>query len=150
MTTHGVFGIITSAQNEVLLVRRNDVPSWDLPGGGLKPGESEHQGVQREVLEETGLSVVPENLVGRYIKTEFDDVQSVYRIRVEGGHLIDSGAETKKIRFFRFQKLPLNMIPLRRKQLKDAYQNCQNIQTEIRTNYFLALIEKHFSSVKSH
>lgn len=46
----------------VLLVRRGHEPlkgQWSLPGGALEVGETLHQGVVREVLEETGLQVVP-------------------------------------------------------------------------------------------
>ena len=47
-------------QDEVLLVRRGNEPQkglWSVPGGALELGESLEQGVQREVLEETGLEV---------------------------------------------------------------------------------------------
>ena len=46
----------------VLLVRRGQEPlkgEWSLPGGALELGETLQQGVVREVLEETGLEVVP-------------------------------------------------------------------------------------------
>ncbi len=47
---------------KVLLLKRrpNDAhrPNWwDIPGGRLEPGEDPRQGVQRETMEETGLSI---------------------------------------------------------------------------------------------
>lgn len=53
-------GAIVLQQDDVLLVRRGNEPQkglWSLPGGALELGESLHQGVQREVREETGLEV---------------------------------------------------------------------------------------------
>ena len=53
-------GAIVFQKDEVLLVRRGTAPQkglWSLPGGALELGESLHQGVRREVLEETGLEV---------------------------------------------------------------------------------------------
>jgi 8-oxo-dGTP diphosphatase len=50
----------------VLLVRRGQEPlkgEWSLPGGALELGETLQQGVVREVLEETGLEVVPGSIV---------------------------------------------------------------------------------------
>ena len=51
---------------KVLLVRRGHEPlkgEWSLPGGALELGETLQQGVVREVLEETGLEVVPTGIV---------------------------------------------------------------------------------------
>lgn len=53
-------GAIVLQQDAVLLVRRGNEPQkglWSVPGGALELGESLQQGVQREVLEETGLEV---------------------------------------------------------------------------------------------
>ena len=36
---------------------------WQIPGGGIEPDESEEQCVQREMLEETGLSVQVDSLL---------------------------------------------------------------------------------------
>ncbi len=50
---------------------------WLFPGGGIEPGETEHECVCREMREETGLEVKVERLV-------FDepyDVQGTYRRR---------------------------------------------------------------------
>lgn len=51
----------------MLLVRRGRPPGeglWSVPGGRVEPGESDSEAVVREVLEETGLTVVPGLLAG--------------------------------------------------------------------------------------
>jgi 8-oxo-dGTP diphosphatase len=51
----------------VLLARRAGEPFrgyWDLPGGFLDEGEHPLDGIRRELLEETGLEVEPEDFVG--------------------------------------------------------------------------------------
>jgi 8-oxo-dGTP diphosphatase len=61
----GVGAVVIDAQ-KVLLVRRGQEPlkgEWSLPGGALELGETLQQGVVREVLEETGLQVVPVAIV---------------------------------------------------------------------------------------
>jgi 8-oxo-dGTP pyrophosphatase MutT (NUDIX family) len=50
----------------VLLTKRNDNGQWCLPSGGLEPGESAAEACEREVVEETGLSVRVKRLVGVY------------------------------------------------------------------------------------
>jgi 8-oxo-dGTP diphosphatase len=55
-------GAVVVHDNKVLLVRRGQAPlkgEWSLPGGAVELGETLQQGVVREVLEETGLQVVP-------------------------------------------------------------------------------------------
>jgi ADP-ribose pyrophosphatase YjhB (NUDIX family) len=53
-------GAIILRDKQVLLVRRDSEPrrgEWSLPGGMLELGETLREGVEREVLEETGLRV---------------------------------------------------------------------------------------------
>ena len=61
----GVGAVVVHA-GQVLLVRRGREPlkgQWSLPGGLLEVGESLIAGVAREVLEETGLTVEPVELI---------------------------------------------------------------------------------------
>ena len=59
-------GAVVVDGTKVLLVRRGQEPlkgEWSLPGGALELGETLQQGVMREVLEETGLIVVPGGII---------------------------------------------------------------------------------------
>ncbi len=59
-------GAVVIDEGKVLLVRRGQEPlkgEWSLPGGALELGETLEQGVVREVLEETGLTVAPAGIV---------------------------------------------------------------------------------------
>jgi ADP-ribose pyrophosphatase YjhB (NUDIX family) len=62
-----VGAIITDDTGRLLLIQRGHEPEagrWSLPGGRVRPGESDPQAVVREVHEETGLWVEPGRLVG--------------------------------------------------------------------------------------
>ena len=39
---------------------------WDMPGGVIEPGEPILEGLQREILEETGIESIPVSFVGIY------------------------------------------------------------------------------------
>jgi 8-oxo-dGTP diphosphatase len=55
----GVGGIVIR-DGKVLLIRRGIAPSkdlWAIPGGMLKLGETLQEGAEREILEETGVTV---------------------------------------------------------------------------------------------
>ncbi len=63
MSTHwsqlGV-GAFVVRDNTILLVQRGQEPGkgqWAIPGGRVQPGESLHAAAQREILEETGVSI---------------------------------------------------------------------------------------------
>lgn len=61
-------GAVVVHRGRLLLVQRGHEPGrglWSVPGGRLEPGETTSAGCAREVLEETGLPVVPGRLVGR-------------------------------------------------------------------------------------
>lgn len=62
--------VVALYKNEVLLVQDSaryffDDVSWTLPGGGIKRGEEVQVAAARELQEELGLDIEPDNLVLR-------------------------------------------------------------------------------------
>jgi ADP-ribose pyrophosphatase YjhB (NUDIX family) len=63
-----VGAIVHDRGGRLLLIQRGREPGrglWSLPGGRVEPGESEHDAIEREMAEETGLRVRVVRLVGR-------------------------------------------------------------------------------------
>lgn len=59
-------GVIVLRGKELLLVRRGQEPSrglWSIPGGVVELGETLHEAARREVREECGLEVEPEEVI---------------------------------------------------------------------------------------
>ncbi|RAQ94814.1 NUDIX domain-containing protein [Thermogemmatispora tikiterensis] len=118
----GVFALIFDDEGRVLLVHRNDIDWWNLPGGGMELGETVEEAMRREVREETGLEVVVERLVGVYSKPQKQEVVLTFRCRVVGGVLTPT-EEARDCRYFPPQALPANTLPKHRQRIEDALLN---------------------------
>jgi ADP-ribose pyrophosphatase YjhB (NUDIX family) len=89
--------ILDSSGKKVLLTKRGDNGRWCLPGGQLDSGESVAETCTREVLEETGLIVQVEQLIGVYTNPNmllsYDDqhqyqiVSFHFLVTITGGEL---------------------------------------------------------------
>lgn len=66
----GACAFVRDEGGRLLLIRRTDNDLYAIPGGALELGERLTQTVRREVLEETGISVVVTGLVGVYSDPE--------------------------------------------------------------------------------
>ena len=58
--------VVTSENDEVLLIRRSDNDNWAIPGGAIELGESMTQAAIRETKEESGIDCEITGLVGVY------------------------------------------------------------------------------------
>ncbi|MER6139402.1 NUDIX domain-containing protein [Streptomyces sparsogenes] len=103
-----VTAVVRDEEGHLLLIHKTDNDLWALPGGGHDVGESIAQTVVREVQEETGISVVVEDIVGLYTDRQhvmaYDDgeVRQQFSIcfhaRPIGGALRTS-SESKEVRW---------------------------------------------------
>jgi 8-oxo-dGTP diphosphatase len=82
-----VAAVITADDGRALLIQRADNGRWEPPGGILELGESIEDGLRREVREETGLDIEPEQLTGVYKNMPRGIIALVFRARITGGQL---------------------------------------------------------------
>lgn len=101
-----IYGIVID-DDKVLLSKQSN--GYDLPGGGIEEGESDEQGVEREVFEETGLKVQAERQIGEqkegyFKRTHSDNVcihsfMRYYVCKVVGGELSTAGFDENERNF---------------------------------------------------
>nr|NGY95760.1 hypothetical protein [Neochlamydia sp. AcF84] len=124
MRKNAAIGVIfNSNKSQVLLVKRQDIPLWVLPGGGVEDNESSCQAVIREVLEETGLTVQVLRKVAEYTPiNKLSRFTEIYECSPLKGNL-QKGAETREIDFFPLQQLPKHFFFLHKEWLQDALKD---------------------------
>jgi 8-oxo-dGTP diphosphatase len=89
-----VAGIVVDDHGRALLIRRRDNQRWEPPGGVLELGESIHDGLRREVREETGLDIEPTALTGVYKNMTRGIIALVFRCKITGGTLTTNDEAT--------------------------------------------------------
>jgi len=123
----GASAIVTDSGGNVLLHRRRDSGLWALPGGVMDIGETIAQCAEREVREETGLTVQAYRLVGIYsdpdhvfaysdgeVRQEFS---VCFACRILGGD-VSKSSESLEVRFWPVQDLGnLDMHPSIRRRI---------------------------------
>jgi 8-oxo-dGTP diphosphatase len=80
-----VGGAVIRSDGRVLAIKRRDNGAWVQPGGVMELDEAPQDAVRREVLEETGVVVEPEQLTGVYKNMKRSIVSLVFRCRQIGG-----------------------------------------------------------------
>ena len=118
----GVRALLFNTQGEVLLQKQSLFGSWALPHGCVDVGESVFEALQREVQEETGLSVMQADVFGLYTDPKYsvtypngDQVQTftvAFLVREWGGELTIDGDEVTALDFFPLESLPKPFYPL--------------------------------------
>jgi 8-oxo-dGTP diphosphatase len=128
MPTLGVFAAITDEAGRILCVRMNYATrGWTTPGGRVEQGESPLDALKREVLEESGLDVVVEELVGVYSKPYEDDIVLFFRARVVARNPWQPNDEIAQIGYFGRDDLPEPMGLVARTRIIDALDGITGI-----------------------
>ncbi len=128
----GCSAIIFNEEGKFLLTRRADNDQWCLPGGGMEPGESAAEACEREVFEETGLSVSVKRLVGVYSHADqlvvypdggkFQIVALHFEAEVIGGELSLSN-ETTDYGYFTLAEIAgMEMLGRHRERVVDTLE----------------------------
>jgi ADP-ribose pyrophosphatase YjhB (NUDIX family) len=94
--------------NQVLLVRTHGNAYWDLPGGGVKRGESLRAAAIRETREESGCIVDPERLLGMYLNLceGMTNYVAVYVCRSTSRPALALNIEIAEARYWPIDALP--------------------------------------------
>ena len=64
-----VGGLVTNAKGQVLMIKSPRYGDWEFPGGQVEERETLTHALEREVFEETGITVKVKSLVGIYSNT---------------------------------------------------------------------------------
>jgi ADP-ribose pyrophosphatase YjhB (NUDIX family) len=105
-----VGAIIFDSSDRLLLIKRGRPPGkglWSIPGGRLEPGETDADGVRREVLEETGLRVEVGRLAGTVDRPGLGGATYVirdYLATVSGGVPV-AGDDADDVRWYGIDEL---------------------------------------------
>jgi 8-oxo-dGTP diphosphatase len=105
-----VSGVIPDDHGRVLLIRRRDNQHWEPPGGVLELGETIHDGLRREVCEETGLDIEPDALTGVYKNMTQGIVALVFRCTPETGRVTQTD-ESRDVRWMAPSEIVQKMSP---------------------------------------
>lgn len=96
----------------LLLAKRAIEPRkgyWGIPQGYMEHGETTRQAAAREVYEETGVNLLPDDLTFRAVYNVPGSVQLVYEARIEDHESLDlpeTTLESTEIKFFSHNSLP--------------------------------------------
>ena len=93
-----VAAAIVRDDGRILAIRRRDNGHWEPPGGVLEIDESIEDGLRREVREETGLEIEPEQLTGVYKNMARSVVALVFRFHPIDG-VPSTSAEAQDLRW---------------------------------------------------
>ena len=124
MPTRGAQVVILSAdQRQTLLIKREDLRVWTVPGGRIETGETAEQAAVREAREETGFNIALDHYLGEYWRPQLPNGGS--RIQAYIGHVVDGDRsghswEAVAVDWFNVEQLPKRTLSFAREMIHDA------------------------------
>ena len=139
MKTHLGSNAIITCKGKLLLEKRSDSDVWGLVGGGVKKRETERQAMVREIREELGIRVKPEQLqrlrsygepgrLGRIAAFRDGSVWRMvivmWKLELEEEPEMTISSESKDLRFFTKEELKdLNIVVTHSDIVEDLFLN---------------------------
>jgi 8-oxo-dGTP diphosphatase len=117
-----VLGLIQNEKNEILLLHHTyRSEPWGVPSGWLEY-EDPFKGLEREIYEETGLTVIANNVLNvKYAPNPHR--MDVYCVGVYTGGVFKQSAEISKYGFFHLENLPNGLSKYQRGFIIDFLKN---------------------------
>lgn len=118
--------IIRLSEDTLVLVRRGKPPyegSWAIPGGFVEYGETVEEAARREALEETGLEVELEGLLGVYSDPSRDPrghTVSICFIAAASGRPV-GGSDAAEARVFHIEDIPRDNLAFDHSRILDDF-----------------------------
>jgi ADP-ribose pyrophosphatase YjhB (NUDIX family) len=128
--TLGVRVVAIDANGAVCLVRHTYTPGWHLPGGGVERGETCLQAACKEVCEEVGLIVAPQEMQLVSVHANFNNFKGdhvlVYRAASWTQGTTNNAQEIAETGFFLPEQLPEGTTPGTRRRIAELFEgkNC--------------------------
>ncbi|UJF20519.1 NUDIX hydrolase [Shewanella sp. OMA3-2] len=98
--------VITNVKGQVLQLKATyGDKCWGLPGGALEIGETIHQAVIRECLEELGCDIEIDYLSGVYFHSAYQSQVFIFKCSVKDATAIKLSAEHSEYQYFDFADL---------------------------------------------
>ena len=122
--TLGVRAVVLDADNRVFLVRHTYVSGWYLPGGGVEVGQTFHEAMVRELMEEGRIEVQGEPVLhGVFLNSHVSlrDHVAVYIVRqFRQDQLPAPNREIAESGFFALDALPADTTEGTRRRLAEV------------------------------
>lgn len=102
-----VHAVIVDEAGRVLLLKATYADSaWGLPGGAVDPGETIHEALLRECVEEMGTNVSIRHLTGVYYHAAVRSHAFIFRCDLPPGATVQLSEEHSQLRYFAPHELP--------------------------------------------
>jgi 8-oxo-dGTP diphosphatase len=102
----GVHAMIFNSEGHLLTLKRTyGNKGWSLPGGGVDPGETIHQALNRECREEIGIEVQDAVLTGFYYHSNINAQVGIFRCSFPENEEIKLSSEHSEYRWSHLSEL---------------------------------------------
>ena len=109
--------VITNEIGEILQLKQTyDDERWGLPGGALELGETIHEAVARECLEELGVPVIIKYMSGVYFHSRFYSHVFIFRCALPDNATLKLSHEHSQHRYFKLNEL----TSIQRRRVEDC------------------------------